>query len=72
MRTPTPALVAKLEEFAGAGEIHLNLADVQYCDLAGLRAMILPGRCRPVPAAAAAATAGRLCCTKSRRGCRPC
>lgn len=35
-----PALTAKLEELAGAGEIHLNLADVQYCDLAGLRAMI--------------------------------
>ena len=35
-----PALVAKLEELAGTGEIHLNLADVQYCDLAGLRAMI--------------------------------
>jgi ABC-type transporter Mla MlaB component len=42
-----PALVAKLEELAGASEIHLNLAGVQYCDLAGLRAMILltgPGR----------------------------
>lgn len=24
----------------GAGEIHLDLADVQHCDLAGLRAMI--------------------------------
>lgn len=35
-----PALVAKLEELAGAGEIHLNLADVEYCDVAGLRAMI--------------------------------
>jgi ABC-type transporter Mla MlaB component len=35
-----PALVAGLEELAGAGEIHLNLADVQFCDLAGLRAMI--------------------------------
>ncbi len=35
-----PALVAKLEELAGAGEIHLNLAGVEYCDLAGLRAMI--------------------------------
>ena len=35
-----PALVAKLEQLPGAGEIHLNLADVQYCDLAGLRAMI--------------------------------
>jgi len=34
-----PALVAKLEELAGADEIHLNLAGVQYCDLAGLRAM---------------------------------
>lgn len=34
-----PALVAKLEELAGADEIHLNLADIEYCDLAGLRAM---------------------------------
>jgi anti-anti-sigma factor len=35
-----PALVAKLEEFAGRDEIHLNLAGVEYCDLAGLRAII--------------------------------
>jgi anti-anti-sigma factor len=35
-----PALVAKLEQLAGTSEIHLNLAGVQYCDLAGLRAMI--------------------------------
>jgi ABC-type transporter Mla MlaB component len=35
-----PALVAKLEEFAGGDEIHLNLAGVEYCDLAGLRAII--------------------------------
>jgi anti-anti-sigma factor len=35
-----PALVAKLEELADAGEIHLNLAGVQFCDVAGLRAMI--------------------------------
>jgi anti-anti-sigma factor len=35
-----PALVAKLEEFAGRDEIHLDLADVEYCDLAGLRAII--------------------------------
>jgi anti-anti-sigma factor len=35
-----PALVGRLEELAGAAEIHLNLAGVKYCDLAGLRAMI--------------------------------
>jgi anti-anti-sigma factor len=35
-----PALVTKLEELASASEIHLNLAGVRYCDLAGLRAMI--------------------------------
>ena len=35
-----PALVAKLEEFAGGDEIHLNLAGVEYCDLAGLRAIV--------------------------------
>jgi ABC-type transporter Mla MlaB component len=34
-----PALVEKLAEFAGP-ELHLFLADVEYCDLAGLRAMI--------------------------------
>jgi ABC-type transporter Mla MlaB component len=34
-----PALVRKLEEFAGSDEIHLNLAGVEYCDLAGLRAI---------------------------------
>ena len=36
-----PALVRKLGELTGPAEIHLNLAGVQYCDLAGLRAMIL-------------------------------
>lgn len=35
-----PALVAKLGELAGAAEIHLYLAGVKYCDLAGLRAII--------------------------------
>jgi ABC-type transporter Mla MlaB component len=34
-----PALVEKLAEFTGP-ELHLFLADVEYCDLAGLRAMI--------------------------------
>jgi ABC-type transporter Mla MlaB component len=42
-----PALVEKLEEFAGPAEIHLYLADVEYCDLAGLRAMIRLARDRP-------------------------
>src|ERR1039457_2097328 len=36
-----PALVRKLGELTGPAEIHLNLAGVRYCDLAGLRAMIL-------------------------------
>jgi len=36
-----PALVQKLGELMGPAEIHLNLAGVQYCDLAGLRAMVL-------------------------------
>ena len=35
-----PALLRKLEELAGSDEIHLNLAGVEYCDLAGLRAII--------------------------------
>jgi len=35
-----PALVRKLEELAGLPEIHLSLAGVTYCDLAGLRAII--------------------------------
>jgi anti-anti-sigma factor len=35
-----PALVSKLEELAGFPEIHLNLAAVTYCDLAGLRAIM--------------------------------
>jgi ABC-type transporter Mla MlaB component len=34
-----PALVERLAEFTGP-ELHLFLADVEYCDLAGLRAMI--------------------------------
>src|ERR1035438_9150410 len=36
-----PALARKLGELTGPAEIHLNLAGVRYCDLAGLRAMIL-------------------------------
>jgi anti-anti-sigma factor len=35
-----PALVGKLKELAGPADIHLNLAGVEYCDLAGLRAII--------------------------------
>jgi anti-anti-sigma factor len=35
-----PALVGKLEELAGSADIHINLAGVEYCDLAGLRAII--------------------------------
>jgi ABC-type transporter Mla MlaB component len=35
------ALVQKLGEFTGPADIHLNLAGVRYCDLAGLRAMVL-------------------------------
>ena len=35
-----PALVAMLTELARLTEIHLNLAGVQYCDLAGLRAIV--------------------------------
>jgi ABC-type transporter Mla MlaB component len=35
-----PALVSKLEELAGFREVHINLAGVTYCDLAGLRAVI--------------------------------
>jgi anti-anti-sigma regulatory factor len=34
-----PALVRKLEELTGPGEIHVNLAGVEYCDLVGLRAI---------------------------------
>jgi len=34
------ALVSKLQELAGLPEIHVNLAGVTYCDLAGLRAII--------------------------------
>jgi len=35
------ALVGKLAEFAsGAAEVHLSLAGVEYCDLAGLRAIV--------------------------------
>jgi ABC-type transporter Mla MlaB component len=36
-----PALVQKLGDLMGPAEIHLNLAGVRYCDLAGLRAMVL-------------------------------
>lgn len=32
-------LVRKLEELGG-GDVHLNLAGVEYCDLAGLRAIV--------------------------------
>jgi anti-anti-sigma regulatory factor len=36
-----PALVSHLREVAvGAGEVHLDLSAVRYCDLSGLRAMI--------------------------------
>ena len=36
-----PVLVARLNDLAaGAPEFHFNLADVEYCDLAGLRAII--------------------------------
>jgi ABC-type transporter Mla MlaB component len=35
-----PALVGKLDELTGPADIHINLAGVEYCDLAGLRAII--------------------------------
>ncbi len=36
-----PALAAALSQaLDGAGELHLDLADVEYCDLAGLRMLI--------------------------------
>ena len=35
-----PALVGELEELANTAEIHLHLAGVKYCDLAGLRAIV--------------------------------
>lgn len=35
-----PALVTKLKELDSLAEIHLNLAGLTYCDLAGLRAII--------------------------------
>ena len=41
-----PVLVRKLAEL-GAGDIHLSLAGVEFCDLAGLRAIVRlagPGR----------------------------
>jgi anti-anti-sigma factor len=34
-----PALVRNLEELTGLDDIHVNLAGVEYCDLAGLRAI---------------------------------
>jgi anti-anti-sigma factor len=34
-----PVLVRKLDELGG-GEIHISLAGVEFCDLAGLRAII--------------------------------
>jgi anti-anti-sigma regulatory factor len=46
-----PALVSRLEELARFPEIHVNLAGVTYCDLAGLRAIIWlasAARCRLV------------------------
>jgi anti-anti-sigma factor len=37
----TPALAAALSQaLDGSGEIHLDLAGVEYCDLAGLRMLI--------------------------------
>jgi ABC-type transporter Mla MlaB component len=33
-------LVSALKSVTGAGEIHVDLAGLQYCDLAGLRAII--------------------------------
>jgi ABC-type transporter Mla MlaB component len=37
-----PGLVGALKQAAdGPGEIHISLADVAYCDLAGLRAIVL-------------------------------
>jgi anti-anti-sigma factor len=40
-----PALVDTLRKLTnGLHEIHINLADVAYCDLAGLRAIILLAR----------------------------
>jgi ABC-type transporter Mla MlaB component len=39
------ALLGTLRERAGGpGEMHFNLGDVEYCDLAGLRAIILLAR----------------------------
>ena len=35
-----PSLVTKLGELDGLAEIHLNLAGLTYCDLAGLRAIV--------------------------------
>ncbi len=35
-----PALLETLAQVAGHAEVHLNLAGVTYCDLAGLRAII--------------------------------
>jgi anti-anti-sigma factor len=35
-----PALVQSLGQLAGRAEIHLNLAGLTYCDLAGLRAIV--------------------------------
>ena len=45
-----PALVAMLTELARLTEIHLNLAGVQYCDLAGLRAIVQLAGARGDPA----------------------
>jgi anti-anti-sigma factor len=36
-----PALVETLDEVArGPGEVHVDLSDVEFCDLAGLRAIV--------------------------------
>lgn len=41
--THADLLAALADAAAGSGEIHINLADVQYCDLAGLRAILQLG-----------------------------
>jgi ABC-type transporter Mla MlaB component len=44
-----PALLRTLEDLPGSADIHINLAGVEYCDLAGLRAIIrLAGRGRRI------------------------
>ena len=62
-----PALLGALRELPDTPpEVHLDLADVSYCDLAGLRAIVRlanPG---------GAGTGLRSCCTRSRSSCGPC